>query len=238
MKGQTATKMNHLAAFCARLFLSAIMNARICEVNVMKKFIVDKMCSFITNNLPNEISDDRYAMIRYGAEALYIGVSKSIIIILVACFMGCLSDVILCMVAFGLIRSVSFGLHAFRGLVCTVLSVLVMIGIPMVSRIIYMSLWMKVVCCLILIMLFALYSPSDTKKRPLVNPHVRKRLKVISVAVCIAYSLIAVISISVYSYMLILSLAAEAVLILPISYRMFSESRDNYKNYDRREGLS
>jgi accessory gene regulator B len=89
---------------------------------------------------------------------------------------------------------------------------------------------------LILIISFLLifiYAPADTKKRPIISKKKRRRLKTFSILVVIIYSIVILnVNNAVISNCFLLSTLIEILLILPISYRIFGFSYNNYKKYN------
>ena len=84
-------------------------------------------------------------------------------------------------------------------------------------------------------MLLAIYSPADTEKRPLINRKKRIVYKILTTLIAIIYMVIGlVVKNNILSNVITLSILLEAVIVLPISYKLFGLKYNNYLNYKGR----
>ena len=75
------------------------------------------------------------------------------------------------------------------------------------------------------------FAPSDTVKRPLYNKKKRIIRKILNIILAIIYVVVALILKSNYFYTLILtSLIIEVIVINPLTYKIFKQPYNNYKN--------
>ena len=80
--------------------------------------------------------------------------------------------------------------------------------------------------------IFLLYAPADTVKRPLINKKKRKMYKILSVITALIFiSLIFIVDNFLIKNILIFALILESILILPITYKIFKLPYRNYLNY-------
>ena len=81
-------------------------------------------------------------------------------------------------------------------------------------------------------MLIYIYSPADTKKRPIVNPIRRKVYKYLSTLIAIIFVIISFFIKNYYiENSLIFALIIQNILISPLTYKIFNEPYNNYINY-------
>ncbi len=107
--------------------------------------------------------------IRYGLEAIYLSLIKLIPILFFAFVLGLFKESILFLVFYTLLRFFGFGLHSNNGYICFISSAIVFLLLPYLSKIIEINLYLKVFITIFCFFCFLLYSPADTKKRPIIN---------------------------------------------------------------------
>lgn len=167
--------------------------------------------------------------IKYGLESFYITITKAIVIFICALLLGTLKETILLLIFFNVLRFTSFGLHASKSWICWIASILVFIGLPILTQYFMIPKIIKFILCIVAVILIFLYAPADTKKHPLVNPKKRKTLKYISTFSTVILSILSFIFINL-SNLIIFAIYIEIVLILPITYRIF---KFEYRNYEK-----
>lgn len=193
--------------------------------------------TLVKNNFP-EYDKDKIEEIHYGLETLYLGITKLIVIFLTAWIAGYLKEVFLCSVIFGAIRMTAFGVHANNSLTCLISSFIMMFGLPIISEVLVLSIYIKVLVCIFCIILYFLYAPADTNKRPLVSKSIRKKLKIFSILLAIGYSITALFTTNIFiSNLIILCLLVEGINITPFFYRILSMEFNNYKKYEHVENI-
>ena len=77
----------------------------------MKKNFLDNSITRIKKKYP-KYSEEKIEIIYYGLEALYVLISKSFVIFLLAFLLGIFYDVLLIFIFYGIIRTTAFGMHA------------------------------------------------------------------------------------------------------------------------------
>ena len=197
----------------------------------MRDAIISKSLKIIKKDNPN-FSDEKMEILEYGLTGFYMFVSKSIIIFSVAYFLGILKELIIFMLLYSLIRTLSFGMHASSSMVCLIASSLTFLSSTYISKIVVLPLWIKVILGILSILLIFKYSPADTEKRPIVSPKRRKIYKLLSTVIAIVMVICSVIiNNNFISNCLILSLVIQSVIISPITYKLAGQQYDNYKYY-------
>lgn len=197
----------------------------------MKKKFLDYAITSIRNY--NTIYDEvRLAELRYGLEGIYLSVTKLIVIIAIALILGIFKEMIFMLLIFNILRTTGFGLHATKSWICLLSSTSVFIICPILAKIITINTIIKVFLSIVSTICVFLYAPADTVKRPLINEKKRNIYKFITTISCIVLSLIAiVVENNVISNLMIFGILTEVVMILPITYKIFNLSYNNYKNY-------
>mgnify|MGYP002416640045 FL=1 len=84
-----------------------------------------------------------------------------------------------------------------------------------------------------LVVMIGILAPADTQKRPLINKKKRTIYKVLSIIISIIYmTLSIVIKNNTLSNCFIFALFIQIIIMLPITYKIFGVSYNNYKNYE------
>lgn len=199
----------------------------------MRDAIISKSLKIIKKDNP-DFSDEKMEILEYGLTGFYMFVSKSIIIFSVAYFLGILKELIIFMLLYSLIRTLSFGMHASSSMVCLIASSLTFLSSTYISKIVVLPLWIKVILGILSILLIFKYSPADTEKRPIVSPKRRKIYKLLSTVIAIVMVICSVIiNHNFIANGLILALVIQSVMISPITYKLAGQQYDNYKYYQK-----
>ena len=198
----------------------------------MKKYFLNLAMSSIKKSHP-EYDDEKLAEYKYGLEGFYLLVSKSIIIFSIAFILNILREVLLLFIIFNSLRITGYGLHASKTWICLLGSLTIFLGLPIISKIIIIPLYLEIIIGIIYIILLYRYAPADTEKRPLVNENRRKKYKFITTMVGIILVFInLIITDSVISNLIIFGMSIEVFMILPISYKLFNFTYNNYLAYE------
>ena len=198
----------------------------------MKKYVLKKCMKLVKKSCPN-YNDEKLLEIEYGLEGMYLSLSKTIVIFLIAYIIGILTQMILLFLFYSLIRSFGFGIHANKSWICWVSSLIIFIGLTILAININFTLEFKIILLFISICSFYFYAPADTYKHPLINIKKRKYLKLITLIISFIYSFICLYtSNSVLSNIILFSLLAESFMIWPLSYKIFNVPYNNYKLYN------
>lgn len=203
----------------------------------MKKFVLDKCMNIIRSN--KDYDDVKLAEIKYGLEAIYLTVTKTILIGFLAILLGIFKEFIIFMLIFTVMRSPSFGIHASKTWMCIVSSTLSFIGIPLIALYLKIDVTSKVIIGFISVVLISLFSPADTHKKPIVNKKRRKIYKILSFVVASVYVVLSItIKDNFLSNSFLMSTLLQNILISPITYRIFKMPYNNYKAYIAKYGLN
>lgn len=197
----------------------------------MKDFLIQRSLQLIKKYNPS-YSDTKIAEIEYGLLGIYLTITKVIVILILACFLNIIPEVIIFMIIFNIIRTCSFGLHATKSWICLLTSTLIFILVPLVCKNIILPGYCKWILCIITTFFIWKNSPADTYKRPIVNPKRRYIYKLLSTVIAIVFAICALhITNNFYSNCFIFAPIVQCFLISPMVYQIFKMPYDNYKTY-------
>lgn len=198
----------------------------------MKKLIINKCMEFVTT-YNKDLSQRDIDKIKYGLESLYLTITKLIFIIIVSIILGIWKETLLLILIFNGIRLTAFGVHAKRSIDCLISSTLFFILFPILCIKLTIPLIVKIILVIPLTVLIGIFAPADTEKRPLINKKKRKIYKILSIIISIIYMTIAiVIKDNTLSNCFIFAIVIQIIIMLPITYKIFGVSYNNYKNYE------
>lgn len=198
----------------------------------MKKLIINK-CMELVTTYNKDLSQRDIDKIKYGLEGLYLTITKLIFIIIVSIILGIWKETLLLILIFNGIRLTAFGVHAKRSIDCLVSSTLFFILFPIICIKLTIPLIVKIILFIPLTVLIGILSPADTEKRPLINKKKRKIYKILSIIISIIYMTIAiVIKNNIFSNCFIFAIVIQIIIMLPITYKIFGVSYNNYKTYE------
>lgn len=198
----------------------------------MKKLIINK-CMELVTTYNKDLSQRDIDKIKYGLEGLYLTITKLIFIIIVSIILGIWKETLLLIIIFNGIRLTAFGVHAKRSIDCLISSTLFFILFPIICIKLTIPLIVKVILFIPLTVLIGILAPADTEKRPLINKKKRKIYKILSIIITIIYMTIAiVIKNNTLSNCFIFAIVIQIIIMLPITYKIFGVSYNNYKTYE------
>lgn len=169
----------------------------------------------------HKLSDDEYQKTKYGFDILYINLSKTTILLLLTIILGITKETLLLLGAFTCVRSAGFGYHSNNTIKCTVLGVVEFIGFTYVAILFPpFSILVSSVICFVCIIIFSLYAPVETAKRPISNS--RKgyfKIMTLIISICL-FSISIYIGKNLYRNLIVMGISLEAVSILPLMKRL------------------
>lgn len=176
--------------------------------------------------------EEKLEEIRYGLESIYLTYTKIFLIFVLAYFLGIIKETLLLLVTYNIIRTFAFGIHATKSIYCLITSLMLFIGGVYVVKYMSLNIYVKAIISIILLICIYKYAPADTYKRPLINERKRKRYKVISTILGIAYVILIIIFNNyIISNYLLIGMLETVIMIHPIVYKIFNLPFDNYKKY-------
>lgn len=198
----------------------------------MRENFLKSTMKSIANKYP-DYDKDRLEIIEYGLESLYIMITKTIVISLIALLLNIFKEMLIIMILYNIIRTTAFGMHAKESWQCYIISITLFIGGALLFKYINVSFYANALIGAVSYIFLVIYAPADTYKRPLVNAKKRKIYKIITVInSSIFLILIIVFKNSNISTALSLGLLDSMLMIHPLTYRMFHLPYNNYKTYN------
>ncbi|MBR3523666.1 MAG: accessory gene regulator B family protein [Bacilli bacterium] len=196
----------------------------------MKKYVVNKCLNLIRKY--RNISNNEEAVIRYGLEGIYLTITKTIVILIIAAILGYFIESIIFTIIYALLRSFSFGIHAKKSWMCWISSIIIFVLIPIIAKEIIINFYIKYIIGIIGAILIFKNSPADTEKRPIVNSKRRLRLKITSTIIALIYfTLTIIINDQFISNCFIYSILLQNILISRFTYKLFNLPYNNYLTY-------
>ena len=196
----------------------------------MKNLIIGKTMSYIENN--TKYDSVKLKEIRYGLVSIYITITKAIIISIISIVLGIFKEMIIFLLIYNLLRSMSFGLHATKTWICMISSIVLFIGIPYLCNILNIPTFIKCLIGIIGIFLMFKNSPADTKKKPIVNYKRRMFYKTVSTITTIIYSFLSIIIKNNFIVnCFVFAIVLQNLMISPTVYKIFKPPYNNYISF-------
>lgn len=200
---------------------------------MIKKFIIKNCMSIVKNNYP-EYDQTQLEKIQYGLESIYLSTTKVVVIILLSILLGILKETLLVLLFFNLLRATGFGLHASKSWGCWVSSVPTFIISPLICKYVNIPFFILIAIAIISIIFFIFFAPADTHKRPLIRRKKRIIYKIITILSGIIYLVFIILTKDMFlRNCLAISMLIEAILICPLTYKIFKLPYNNYKTYNQ-----
>lgn len=195
----------------------------------MKENFMKSADNLVRKNYPN-YNDEKIEVILYGLEAIYLMITKMIIITLISIVLGIFKEYVIVLLVFNSVRITGFGLHASKSNICLFSSALVFLIVPYICSMIYLNTITKLILGSLCIIMFILYAPSDTEKRPIINPKRRLFYKISTTIIAIILTICSIIvSEEFLANAFLFGMIIEVFLIHPLVYKIFNLSYNNYK---------
>lgn len=176
--------------------------------------------------------EEKLEEIRYGLESIYLTYTKIFVIFVLAYFLGIIKETLLLLLTYNIIRTFAFGIHATKSIYCLITSLMLFIGGVYIVKYMSLNIYVKTIISFMLLICIYKYAPADTYKRPLINEIKRKKYKVISTILGIAYViLIIILNNNIISNYLLIGMLESVIMIHPLIYKIFNLPFDNYKKY-------
>lgn len=197
----------------------------------MQEVIIGHFMNLIKAN-QEQISEEKLAEIKYGLVSIYLLITKFIIIFLLAYLLGIIKEMLIFTIFYNLIRIPSFGLHATKSWICLVVSIIIFLGVPLISNNLVLSNNLKIIIGIVVTLFIFKNSPADTHKRPIISKKRRLFFKIISTTISVIFVIMStVINNNFISNSLILALLIQSLFISPTVYKIFGLPYNNYKSY-------
>ena len=198
---------------------------------MIKKFIISNSMKTIKSYYP-DYDEEQLEKIQYGLESIYLSVTKIVVILLLSIILGIFKETIIVLLLFNLLRTTGFGIHASKSWICWLTSVPTFIGVPLICKYLLLPEILLIIIAIISLINFILFAPADTIKRPLIRKNKRIMYKVLTILIGVIYTVLIIFyENSFIQSALSISMLIEAILICPLTYKIFNMSYNNYKNF-------
>ena len=199
----------------------------------MKQKVLDKVRKIVINS-NKDIDEIKLEEIMYGIESIYLTIEKIILIIIISIILNIFKEVMIFMLIYNIIRFTAFGAHAKNSIACLIISTITFIGLPLLAIYITIPNYIKIIIGIICLIIFLVYAPADTEKRPIISKKRRVIYKLLSIVLGTIYLFLSInLNINYLNNTLILSLLLQSIMILPITYKLFKIPYNNYMNYKK-----
>lgn len=205
------------------------------EETVQRMGLVESLASRLAQWMNEERKGDHidYLKMKLGIETILTNVTKGIIVYSAALILNLFFQTLILHIAYAALRKYSYGLHANSSTACSIISIVLFVGTPVLSQYLPFTSLMVIGCGLLFITLLYLYAPADTDKSPILGVERRRSLRNKSVVVCSVITIIALLYPDPFiRSLLMLGMALQIVMILPLTYKLFKRSVKNYEQYE------
>ena len=156
-------------------------------------------------------------------------------IYIIAVILNSYKELTLIFLLYGTLRLTGFGIHAKSSKECWISSLLIFVPIPYLLKFIFIPKYINIILSIIGTILLLIYSPADTEKRPLIHKKKRIIYKILTTTISTIYTILNIITKdNILSNIITFSILLEAIIVLPISYKLFGLKYNNYLNYKER----
>lgn len=198
----------------------------------MKTLFLNNSLNFLKKY--NNYSDEEIEKLLYGLEGLYLTITKLVIIILTSLVLGILKQVTIILVLFNIIRYFGFGVHAGKSWHCLISSLTLFVLLPYFLLKMNMSKNIILILGIFDIIMYLIFAPADTVKRPFYNKKKRIIRKILTILIGLLYLVISLIIDDIeLSIMLSVAMLIQSIVVCPLSYMILGQPYNNYKKEKR-----
>lgn len=202
----------------------------------LKTSLTERVSDIIVERLNRSLNKEGLELIkmRLGIQIVLINLTKFIVIFFIAAQFNLLKEAIFMSLVLGSVRRSSFGIHSNNSIVCTIITSIVFLFGPYLSYNLELNNYFVFIIFLVINLLLFKYAPADTEKHPLLGKKLRSKLKRQSVTTGI-FLMILTLAIPIQSIkiMIVISVSAQVVSLLPITYKILNRGYKNYEKYER-----
>jgi accessory gene regulator B len=167
------------------------------------------------------MNKDEEEIVNYGLRMLVFEIIVTAFTYIIGLLLGIFIYTIIASLAFGMFRLLVGGAHCGNRLECFIVYNIIVWSTIYISTIITIKISVIFVALIANTVLFLLYSPGDTDKKPLLKKKKRKKIKIASIAFLLLIYIVAIMVKSfdpTVSNIIILSSISAAFLLSPIGY--------------------
>ena len=199
---------------------------------VLKQKFIKNAMHLITKKRNLTILEEK--KLRYGLEAFYNLITKTIVLILLAIIFDFVFELVLLTIIYSTLRLYGFGIHAKTSLQCWFTTLPIYIcGCLFIKYSVLPDVLIYIIWAIGFIS-FLLFAPADTPARPLIHKEKRIRAKIFSIIILLVYlTIIIFYNKQFLSNALLYGILMECIAINPLTYRLFNTPYNNYKTFQK-----
>lgn len=196
----------------------------------MKEKIVNSVTNFITKN--KNCDDRQIKIIKYGLSGMYSLITKLAVVVVLVILTDTFIEFLTLLIAYILLRSFSFGLHASSSLLCWIVTIPIYVGGSLLVKFFLIPIYISYIIWIFAFVSFILWAPADTPKRPLIRAKQRKIQKIKTCIIAIIYLIILIlVDNQVIINSITYALLIQTIMINPAVYWITKTPFNNYKFY-------
>ena len=202
---------------------------------VQKMGLTETIASRLAHWMNSERQGDHidYLKMKLGIETILTNVTKAIIVYGVAIILNLFLQTLILHLAYAAVRKYSYGLHANSSTVCSIVSLVLFVGSPYLSQYIPFNNLLVIACGLLFLTLLYFFAPADTDKSPIIGEARRRSLRNKALVTCSVITIIALLYPDPFiKSLLMLGVAIQIVMILPLTYKIMKRSVKNYEQFE------
>ena len=163
--------------------------------------MIDKICTYLTNKIRNEmpdVDDERAEIIMYGLQNIIGEVPKIFIIFLISYLMGIFKLTLMAVLIIAPYRCFSGGVHMKTHIGCIVYTLMLYSGSALLGKYIILTGITKYIMAFIVWMfsmvMIKLYAPADTENVPILRAQERRQKQIFSYIILTIEFVIAILT--------------------------------------------
>ena len=194
----------------------------------MREHFLNVNLNYINSKLT--FDDRKKKMIKYGLECIYTMITKSTAIIILSIIINTFYETLFLIIFYTFIRMFGFGIHATSNIKCWIVSVSTYSILPLIIRYVGINQIVVISCEMIAFLGLLLWTPADTKKRPLIHKDKRLKDKILVLSIAFIYIIYSLFYLNIFSKAMMFGMLIELVCTCPLTYIIFKQPYNNYKN--------
>lgn len=195
--------------------------------DVMREHFLNVNLNYINSKLT--FDDRKKKMIKYGLECIYTMITKSTAIIILSIIINTFYETLFLIIFYTFIRMFGFGIHATSNIKCWIVSVSTYSILPLIIRYVGINQIVVISCEMIAFLGLLLWTPADTKKRPLIHKDKRLKDKILVLSIAFIYIIYSLFYLNIFSKAMMFGMLIELVCTCPLTYIIFNQPYNNYK---------
>lgn len=200
----------------------------------MKEVFVNNSLNYLKRN--NACDNKQEKIFKYTLESIYSFFTKSLVILLLAIVLKTFKITLVTLIFYSILRGFTFGIHATKNLYCWIISLTTYIVLPLLISYFDFSIYLMYVSFILGVTAIILWSPADTKARPLLNKNKRFANKIISLFISLIFIILSVlVNNQNFKEIISIVLLMNLICTCPLTYYIFKQPYKNYRFYKKNQ---